>query len=376
MELAEAVRRRAIEIGFDLCGITSALMPTTLPQFHDWLDAGHAGEMGYLERRRDAYDHPEHVLPSVRSVILCGVCYDPERSHPVVENETASPVGRIARYARIAGDYHDSVKKMLRELAGVLHELQPGCQSRAVVDTAPLLERDAARQAGLGWFGKNTMLINKGRGSYFFLGAVLTSVELPPDEPHKTDHCGTCTRCLEVCPTDALIEPHQLDARRCISYLTIELRDRPIPRELRSGMQDWMFGCDLCQEVCPWNRHAPQPSKEAFQTQWSPSHAAEMLMLSEEEFREQYRKTPLSRPGRVGMARNAAIVLGNSGDAQFVPVLEQATWDSSPLVRGAAIWALGELVDAQSSRRLVELRQTETDSGVVEELDAIFASRI
>ena len=226
----------------------------------------------------------------------------------------------------------------------------------------------------MGWIAKNGNVITREYGSWVFLGEVLTNLELEPDQPHAP-HCGTCTRCLEVCPTDALIEPHQLDARRCISYLTIELRDRPIPRELRTGMQDWMFGCDLCQEVCPWNRHAPQPSEETFRTQWSPSHAAEMLILSDEEFREQYRKTPLSRPGRVGMARNAAIVLGNSGDVQFVPVLEQATRDSSPLVRGAAIWALGELVDARTSRRLAELRQTETDPGVIEELDAIFASR-
>jgi len=374
MDLAEAVRRRASEIGFDLCGITSALEPATLPQFHDWLDADYAGEMGYLERRRDAYEHPRFVLPTVRSVIMCAVCYDPEREgtgNGSGEKNGSTPVGRIARYARIAGDYHDSVKKMLRQLAGVLHELQPDCQTRAVVDTAPLLERDAARQSGLGWFGKNTMLINKGKGSYFFLGAILTSVELPPDRPHAADHCGTCTRCLEVCPTDALVEPHQLDARRCISYLTIELRDRPIPRELRPDMQDWMFGCDLCQEVCPWNRHAPTPQAAGFQTQWAAPEAAEFLTLSEAEFRERYRKTPLSRPGRVGLARNAAIVLGNSKDRRFVTVLEAATHDESPLVRGAAVWALGELGESPTNSRLAEMRRDETDAEVRQELESI-----
>ncbi len=235
-------------------------------------------------------------------------------------------------------------------LAAVLHNRHPGCRTRAVVDTAPLLERDFARLAGLGWFGKNTMLINKHSGSWLFLGALLTDLALPPDAPHETAHCGTCTRCLEACPTDAFVEPYVLDSRRCISYLTIELRDQPLPIELRTGIDNWVFGCDVCQDVCPWNRRAVDTTVTEFAP--DPSLAAcdpaELLALDEEAFQKRFGPTPIERPGRAGVLRNAAIVAGNSGDLRFVSVLRRASEDDEPLVREAARWALSRLLAFQA----------------------------
>jgi len=206
-------------------------------------------------------------------------------------------------------------------------------------DTAPLLERDFARRAGLGWFGKNTMLLNKRLGSYFFLGALLLDLELQPDPVHETSHCGTCTACLDACPTHAFVGPGLLDARRCISYLTIELRD-PVPAELRESMGDWLFGCDVCQEVCPWNRKAPPGTEATFQPRNDLVRVdlIELLGLSEEGFRRRFRGTALTRAKRRGLLRNAALILGNQGDPAALPALERALADSEPLIREAAQW--------------------------------------
>jgi epoxyqueuosine reductase len=220
-----------------------------------------------------------------------------------------------------------------RLLAWVQTEV-PGTRGRGVVDTAPLLERDFARRAGLGWIGRNTMLINKHRGSYFFLGALLLDAELTPDPPHEANHCGTCTACLDACPTDAFAGPGWLDARKCISYLTIELRS-PVPDDLRPGVGDWLFGCDVCQEVCPWNRK-DELEPETFD-------AAELLSLTEEQFRTRYRGTAIFRTKRRGLLRNAAIVLGNSGDARVLPALRRALDDPDEIVRDAAAWAVAEI---------------------------------
>jgi epoxyqueuosine reductase len=255
--------------------------------------------------------------------------------------------GRVSCYAWGTQDYHTVLRDRLRALADVLHDIAPECRTRAVVDTAPLLERDAARRAGLGWFGKNTMLINKHVGSWFFLGAVLTDVLLEPDAPHETAHCGTCTRCLDACPTDAFVAPYVLDARKCISYLTIELRGRPIPEELRTGLDNWLFGCDVCQDVCPWNRKAPLSNDPAFQPRADlhPAECATFINLTDADFKERFGDTPLARPGRAGMARNACIVLGNHGDRSAVPPLKRALTDADPIVRESAAWALHRLAE-------------------------------
>jgi epoxyqueuosine reductase len=236
------------------------------------------------------------------------------------------------------------IREKLRELARFLRHEAPGCTVRGIVDTAPLLERDFARLAGLGWFGKNTMLINKHLGSWFFLAALLVDVELEYDAPHAASHCGTCTRCLDACPTGAFVEPYVLDARRCISYLTIEHRGA-IPEELRAGMGDWLFGCDICQEVCPWNGKAPVSTEPAFapRPELTGADAAALLSLEEGEFRRRFGSTALARPGRAGLVRNAAIVAGNSGNSIAKAPLAAALDDHSAVVRDAAGWALQRL---------------------------------
>jgi len=239
----------------------------------------------------------------------------------------------------------------------------PGCRGRGVVDTAPLLERDIARRAGLGWFGKNTMLLNKRIGSFFFLGALLLDIELKADAPHLASHCGTCTACLNACPTQAFPEPGVLDARRCISYLTIELKSS-VPEELRSGLGDWVFGCDVCQDVCPWNRKAPTTREPAFQPRpdLDPVDAVELLGLTEEEFRQRFRGTALTRAKRRGLLRNAALVLGNRGDPAALPALRRALDDPEPLVREAARWALERITGERICTELPNTNSLEDGS--------------
>ena len=368
--LSQAIRDEAQRIGFELVGITPAVTPTGVSHLQDWLQAGYAGEMQYIPNREAAYEHPQHVLEGVRSVVMLAINYH--------TTEAISPDGsnaRVAKYAWGEQDYHDVLRGKLKQLSQVLHDHHPDCRTRGVVDTAPLLERDFARLAGLGWFGKNTMLINKQAGSWLFLAALLVDVELDYDSPHETSHCGTCTRCLDACPTDAFPEPYVLDARRCISYLTIELRDQPIPLELREGVGDWLFGCDICQDVCPWNRKAPVSNEPAFQPRETlrPVDAVELLSLTEDEFRTRFRKTPLYRPRWAGILRNAAIVLGNSGDRSVLPALIEALAHPEPLVRGAAAWAVGRLGDVESRRALQTRHDVEDNADVQVELQAALA---
>jgi len=253
---------------------------------------------------------------------------------------------RISRYAR-GPDYHLVLRERLNQLLAWVREQAPDCVGRGVVDTAPLLERDFARRAGLGWIGKNTMLINKRRGSYFFLGALLLDLDLTPDEPHVADHCGTCTACLDACPTGAFAGPGWLDARKCISYLTIELRT-PIPEEQRRGVGDWLFGCDVCQEVCPWNRKDVSEPESV--------DAVEILGLTDDEFRRRYQGTAIERTRRRGLVRNAAVVLGNTGDERALPALERALGDAEPIVRDAAAWAIGQIrARAESEKKSQKL---------------------
>jgi epoxyqueuosine reductase len=361
--LEDRLKQQARALGFELVGIAPATEADHFEQFLDWLAQDYAGDMDYLHRHAAAHRHPAAILPEVRSVIMVGMNYNPgvrsqesgvrsqesgvrsqesgDRARSVSEGpHTARTVGKIARYARGA-DYHDVLRARLKQLLAWLQTEVPGCAGRAVVDTAPLLERDFARRAGLGWFGKNTMLLNKRLGSYFFLGALLVNLPLRADAPHDTAHCGTCTACLDACPTQAFPAPGQLDARRCISYLTIELRG-PVPDELRPPMGDWLFGCDVCQEVCPWNRKAPAGTEPAF-APWPELEAIDLLELftfSEEEFRRRFRGTALTRPKRAGLLRNAALVLGNRGDPAALPALERAAADRDPVVRDAARWAV------------------------------------
>jgi epoxyqueuosine reductase len=338
LSLEDRLKQRARELGFELAGIARATNADSFDRLGDWLDRGFAGEMDYLYRHKEARHHPSSILPEVRSVIMVGMNYKPPRDQPRVGSS-----GQVARYAR-GLDYHDVLRARLNQLLAWVQGEVSGCRGRGVVDTAPLLERDFARRAGLGWFGKNTMLLNKRLGSYVFLGALLLEVELRPDTPHEASHCGSCTACLDACPTQAFAGPGLLDARRCISYLTIELRGA-IPEELRPQMGDWLFGCDVCQEVCPWNRKAPPTTEPAWQSR--PDLEAvdliELLGLSEEQFRQRFRGTALTRTKRRGLLRNAAIALGNQGDPAALPALRGALADPEPLIREAVQWAISRL---------------------------------
>ncbi len=334
-DLAGRLSERAKAQGFTLFGVAPAAEADGFDRFTAWLDAGHAGEMDYLENQRERRRHPSSILPTVRSVVMLGFEY----GHAVLEPEPASP-SRIAKYAH-GPDYHPFLWNKLNDLASWLEAEEPGCRAKGSADTAPLLERDFARRAGLGWFGKNTMLIDKQRGSFFFLAALLTSVELPVSTPHVASHCGSCTACLDACPTRAFPEPGVLDARKCISYLTIELRGS-IPLELREPMGGWLFGCDICQDVCPWNR---KEKLGAFPTnsELAELDPVELLSLDDAEFRRRFRGTAFFRTKRTGLLRNAAIVLGNTGTATAISALELARQDDDEVIREAAEWALSRL---------------------------------
>jgi epoxyqueuosine reductase len=333
--LEDQIKQRAGALGFELAGIAAATPADSFDRLRVWLDRGCAGEMDYMVRHGDARRHPSSILPEVRSVVMVGMNYGGVRG-----SEIREATGKVARYAQGA-DYHQVLRERLNELLAWLREKLPNCRGRAVVDTAPLLERDFARRAGLGWFGKNTMLLNKRLGSYVLLGALLLDVPLQPDAVHETSHCGSCTACLEACPTQAFIEPGVLDARRCLSYLTIELKG-PVPAPWREAMTEWVFGCDVCQEVCPWNRKAPPGKEPALKPR--PDLLAldlvELMSLSEEAFRRRFRGTALFRTRRRGLLRNAALILGNRGDPAALPALERALADSEPVIREAAQWAI------------------------------------
>ena len=347
--LTSALKSRAQQAGFGLVGVCPAVSPAGLHRFHAWLDAGYAGEMHYLVSRREAYEHPRHILDGVRSLVMLGMHYrtaDPTECGP--------GQGRISRYAWGAADYHDLIHDRLRLLADWLRERAPGASVRGVVDTAPLLEREFARLAGLGWIGKNTLLINRDSGSWFFLAALLTDLELDYDPPHERDYCGTCRACLDACPTRAFPEPYVLDATRCVSYLTIELRN-DVPPSLRSEIGDWVFGCDICQEVCPWNRRAPVSGEEAFTpaAQSNPVSLTDLLAMTESDFHARFRRTPQWRAKRRGLLRNAALAAGNRRAPELLDALIRGLSDSEPLVRDACAWALSRY-DHPRARQALE----------------------
>jgi len=369
-ELAAMVKERAAELGFDLCGIAPADPPEHVSFFLGWLSRGFAGLMEYLARNSERRVDPSQVLPGAKSIICLATSYrsgyleeqPPPRQAERDPQPDQQPRGVVARYAW-GRDYHNVLEERLQPIVALLSQATGGlARSKAYVDTGPILERDAAMRAGLGWIGKNTNLINPRLGSWLLLSEVITDVELPPDPP-MTDHCGTCHRCLDACPTDAFAAPWDLDARRCISYLTIELRG-PIPQELRSSMGAHVFGCDVCQDVCPfnWNTPAPGLCDDA-----SPS-LAELLSLDDDGFRRRFRGSPVRRAKRRGLLRNAAVALGNTGGPDAVPALAAALRDPEPLVRGHAAWALGRIGGGAAIKALEEALATEEDPDARQEI--------
>jgi len=301
MALTESIKAQALALGFDLVAVGPAEPPEHADSFRRWVEAGHAGTMGYLERRLPERVDPRRVLAGARSVVTVALNYF--QGEP--EDASWKPVARYA-WGR---DYHDVMTPRLEALARHIGEAA-GASGKCYVDTGPVLERDLAARAGLGWVGKNTMLINPHLGSWFFIGVLLTTAELVPGDP-LPDRCGTCRACLDACPTDAFPAPYVLDARRCISYLTIEHRG-DIEPALAARMGEWQFGCDICQDVCPWNRRAPVTREVAFRPTTSYPGAAAIAGMDDETFRSRFAGTPLTRPKAQGMRRNAGIALGNA----------------------------------------------------------------
>ena len=337
---AEGIRELARACGFELAGVAAAVPTQDRTRYHEWVAAGWAGHMGYLtDHRAQVRDDPRQLLASARSVICVGKLYQTPWPHTTRFDDRDR--GWISRYAW-GEDYHDVMRRGLERLEGMLRE-RAGTpfESRICVDTAPLLERSYARMAGLGWIGRNTCLINQGQGSWFFLGELLVSLEIAPEAP-PPDRCGTCTRCIDACPTAAIVPGKGLDATRCISYFTIELRGA-IPDEMRGGIGAHVFGCDICQDVCPWNGRAPMTVEEAFAPRHFAPRLEDMGAITEEEFRAMFRGTPVSRARYRGFLRNVAVAMGNAGAEKFRAPLESMAQSEDPVVAEHARWALGRL---------------------------------
>ncbi|MGC1378325.1 MAG: tRNA epoxyqueuosine(34) reductase QueG [Anaerolineales bacterium] len=347
-ELAQALKQNARQLGFTLAGITNPGQPEHFDVFQHWLAAGRHAQMAYLadkaaiERRAD----PKRILPECRSILVLGIPYsNPSLASPLNQ---PPPHGRVAAYAWGA-DYHLVLLERLQALVAFL-EAQVGhpIPNRWYTDTGPILERDLAMRAGLGWIGKNTCLINPQSGSYFLLAEILLGIDLPPDPPFTSDRCGSCTRCIDACPTDCILPDRTIDAGRCISYLTIENKAE-IPEDLRPLMGDWLFGCDICQMVCPWNvRFALENGDSVFVARSglpNPSLAGE-LQLTPREFNRKFKDSPVKRAKRRGYLRNAAVAAANSGQAIILPVLKFAARDDEALIRQHAEWAIKQLEEA------------------------------
>lgn len=337
----------AKEVGFSLVGIAPSTPPLHAPAFRHWLAEGRHADMTWLERTADKRCDPALVLPSIRSIICLGFNY---WQGPRPPHSTSTPAtGRVARYAW-GDDYHDLLLQKMQPLVDLLNTW--GGRSLAYVDTGPILERDAAQAASLGWSGKSTMLIHRHAGTWFFLCEILTTLELPPSSPEQ-DHCGTCTRCIAACPTGAITPPYQLDARKCLSYWTIENKGA-IPEEYRTALGDRIYGCDECLEVCPWNRFATTSSEASWQARTWPEGSLESLPLrsylswTEDLFRERFRGSPIRRIKFRGFLRNVCVALGNVGTPEDLPSLEQAC-SGDPLVAEHATWARQQILQRHQS---------------------------
>jgi epoxyqueuosine reductase len=374
--LASEIKQEAFRLGFNLVGITTPDPPANIAIFEAWLSQGHHADMGYMssERARRKRSDPRLILPECRAIIALAMNYLPSSTMPDREAREF----QIAAYA-LGDDYHDLLPQRMKRLV----EFIADCIGREVhhkiyTDTGPLLERELAQRAGLGWIGKNSCLIHPQTGSYFVLGEILLDVPLPPDLPFMHDRCGTCTRCIDACPTECILPNRTVDSRKCISYWTIEAKNA-IPPELRPLHADWIFGCDICQQVCPYNNTFAKSSEApAFQLRSSLEAATldDMLTLDSQNWRRDFKGSPLLRAKRRGLLRNAAVVAGNTGERKYVTrltsLLEQ---DPEPLVRAHATWALGRIGSTEALDRLRAARSNERSPEVIEEIEAALQHR-
>lgn len=375
MSLKRAIKDEAHRLGFQLVGLTTPEPVPHLSIFNTWIEEGRHGEMAYLateqaiQRRAD----PRHILAECQSILVLGIRYNTPQPAQTQPGNSKRFHGRIASYAW-GEDYHNVLTERLEKLVHFIEE-QVGhpIPNRCYTDTGPVLERELAQRAGLGWIGKNTCLINPLGGSYYLLAEILLGHEIEPDTPFEADRCGNCTRCLEACPTDCILPDRTLDARRCISYLTIELKTI-IPIELRDPVGEWIFGCDICQMVCPWNlRFADPQGDPAFSARPNipkPELISE-LSLSQREFNAKFKGSPVKRAKRRGYLRNVAVALGNLGDEEAVPQLAKSLLgDPEPLIRAHAAWALGKIGGEQAREALQKAKNFEQDGAVIIEIQS------
>jgi epoxyqueuosine reductase len=362
--LEEAVRARACELGFDLCRFARAEAPPQMGErLFAWLAGGAAGDMGWMAETAARRASPQALWPEAKSLILLALNYGPAEDPLAVLRRKSC--GAISVYARHR-DYHEVIKGRLKQLAGFL-VAQGGGDVKVFVDTAPVMEKPLAQAAGIGWQGKHSNLVARDFGSWLFLGSVFTTLELAPDGP-EVDHCGSCRACLDACPTDAFPAPYRLDARRCVSYLTIEHKG-PIPRELRGAMGNRIYGCDDCLAVCPWNKYAKEAREASLiaRDDLKTPGLADLVELDDAGFRALFSGGPVKRIGHQRFRRNVLIAIGNSGEAGFLPAVRRNVQDDSPLIRGAAVWALARLAPQEAAARAERAGEDEPDAGVRDE---------
>lgn len=364
MDLASATRAHALTLGFDACRFASAQAdPALANRLREWLDMGAHGDMAWMAETAERRASPKALWPEARAVVMLGMNYGPSDDPlAALEKKDCAAISVYARHR----DYHDVIKGRLKQLASFMIKRAGGGDAKVFVDTAPVMEKPLAQAAGLGWQGKHTNLVSRQFGSWLFLGAIFTDIPFLPDPPER-DHCGSCRDCLDACPTRAFIGPYRLDARRCVSYLTIENKG-PIPREFRAAMGNRVYGCDDCLAVCPWNKFAvvAREAKLAARPDLQNPPLAELARLDDPGFRAHFSGSPVKRIGRARFLRNVLVAIGNSGDQALAPEAERLLSDSDPLVRGAAVWALARL----APQRLVALQPRfaeESDETVREE---------
>ncbi len=365
-EKIRLVEAESFSLGFDGFGVAVPEPGKAGDRLRQWLGNNYDGEMAYIKRGEEKRIDPQKVLPGAKSVICLRTNYFPQsKDMSFLEDADA---GDISLYA-LNEDYHDVITPRLRKLEEKIKEEFAGCRTKGYVDTGPVLEKPLAQKAGLGWIGKHTNLLTEGVGSWYFLSEILLDVALPPSKPAE-DHCGTCTNCIDICPTGAIVAPYVLDSRKCISYLNIELKGM-IPHEFRKAIGCRIFGCDDCQIVCPWNSYASLTDEQAFQSKDLTRLLIDLIQLDDAGFRERFHKSPVKRIKRRGLLRNVAIALGNLGKAEAAPHLIRLLKDPEPLIRAHCVWALGEILGEESLPLFAKTLAGETDVWVLEEVQRI-----
>ena len=362
----ESLNLFAESLGFDGFGVASPQLDLAGERFGKWLDAGYDGEMSYIGRGEKKRKNPDLVLEGVKSILCFSTnYYTVEKDMSYVENRDTADISVYA----LNKDYHDTITPRLRQMEKKIQQEFEGCRTRIYVDTGPILEKPLAQQAGLGWIGKHTNLLTQGRGSWYFLSEILTDVDLPPSQP-ADDHCGTCRSCIDICPTDAIIAPYVLDSKRCISYLTIELKG-VIPFEFRKAIGNRIYGCDDCQIVCPWNSYAVRTDEPDFQQKQDTLKLIDLIQINQEMFSRRFKGSPIKRIKRRGLLRNVAVALGNSGNTQAIPILLKVLDDDEPLIRAHVVWALGELASPEVLPAIRKKLNNESEKIVLAELERV-----